>query len=136
MEPQESNVYGLCVLNGCSLETLCVPCLFCRSNLSFQDIVSFIIKRLRVVLRDNTFFAACSACLRLSAAYEQEHYSQCVATSDFVKYVCDGNVAKLNVRCTFCMKKLDSIEILDTFASGTEFTLVRGIWRAACRLCK
>lgn len=136
MEPYESNVYGLCVLNGCTLETLSVPCLFCRSLLSFQDITNFIIKRLRVVLRDNTFYAACSACLRLSAAYEHKHYSQCIATPDFIKYVCNGDPTKLNVRCVACMKKLDCIEVIDNLQSEAAFTLVRGIWRANCRLCR
>lgn len=137
MEPRGySNVYGLCLLNGCTLETLSVPCLFCKSVLSFQDILSFIVKHLRVVYRDNTFYAACSDCLRLSAAFELKQYCQCVATPDFVKLMCNGDFAKLIVRCVQCMKRLDLIEILDAFESKEEFLLIRSIWRAKCRLCR
>lgn len=131
-----SNVYGLCMLHGCTLETLSIPCLFCKRTLSHQDIIAFIVKCLRVVYRDNSFYAACSDCLRVSAAYELKQYCQCSATSDFVKLMCNGDPAKLNVRCLLCMKRLDCIEKLDAFESEVEFFLIRSIWRAKCRLCR
>ncbi|ATQ38261.1 E6 [Gammapapillomavirus 7] len=137
MEPQScSNVYGLCVLYGCTLETLSVPCLFCKCILSLQDIIAFIIKHLKVVFRSGTFYAACGTCLRLSAAYEQKQYCQCSASPDFVKLMCNGDLTKLNMRCIICMKKLDYIEVLDAFETEVEFLLIRSIWRTRCRLCK
>nr|AYC54505.1 MAG: E6 protein [Human papillomavirus] len=135
MEPPTS-VYSLCKLYGCSLETLNIRCLFCRCFLSYQDLLSFTVKHLRIVLRDYSFFAACNTCLKLSAAYEQKTYCQCVATADFVKHMCNGNYCDLNVRCLTCMKRLDKIEVLESLEKDEQFYLVRCIWRTNCRLCK
>nr|AYA94199.1 MAG: E6 protein [Human papillomavirus] len=135
MEPPNC-LYSLCELYGCSLETLEIRCLFCRCILSYQDILSFAVKCLRVVIRDNSFFAACNTCLQLSAAYEQKTYCQCVATAAFVKYLCNDNYCNLNVRCTLCMKRLDKVEVLECLENDESFLLVRSIWRATCRLCK
>lgn len=135
MEPPGS-IYSLCSTYGCTLETLNICCLFCRTALSYQDILSFTVKHLRIVLRNNSFFAACSTCLQLSAAYEQRKYCQCVATANYVKSVCNGNYCDLNVRCLTCMKRLDNIEVLESLEKDEEFYLVRCIWRTKCRLCK
>ena len=135
MEPPNS-LSKVCGLYGCTLENLQIACLFCRSLLSHQDLLSFAVKHLKVVVRGNSFFAACNTCLRLSAAFEQKTYSQCVATTDFVKHQCNGNYYDLNVRCLICMKKLDVIEVLDSLENEEHFYLVRCIWRAYCRLCK
>lgn len=135
MEPPNS-LSNICGLYGCSLENLQICCLFCRSVLSYQDLLSFTVKHLKIVIRDNTFFAACNTCLRLSAAFEQKTYSQCIATPAFVKHLCNGNYSDLNVRCLICMKKLDVIEVLDSLEREENFQLVRCIWRSYCRFCK
>ncbi|ATQ38226.1 E6 [Gammapapillomavirus 7] len=135
MEPPGS-IYSLCDSYGCTLENLNICCLFCRSPLSYNDILSFSVKQLRVVIRDNTFFAACCTCLQLSAAYEQRTYCQCTATAEFVKFMCGGDYCNLNVRCIKCIKRLDLPEVLECLESELPFYLVRCIWRSECRLCR
>lgn len=136
--PMEPNitVEGYCALYGCSLETAFLPCLFCRNTLSFQDLCAFSTKCLNLVLRNFAFYAACTACLRISAAYEQRHYYQCSTDSCFLEFLCGSHIGLINVRCVHCMKRLDNIEKLDCLNRREKFHLVRGIWRSSCRLCK
>lgn len=130
------SIYNLCDLYGCSLENLTVKCLFCNCVLSYEDILSFAVKSLRVVVRGDTFYAACVTCLQLSAVYEQRVYCQCMASASYLKYLCKGNYCELNVRCLRCIKRLDLTEVLECLENEEDFYLVRCIWRAQCRLCK
>ena len=131
-----NSLFDLCDLYGCTLETLCVSCLVCKSNLSYQDLLAFIVKNLKVVYRNFAFHAACTSCLKLTALHEQRLYCQCTASAAYVQYVCNGDIASLNVRCVTCMKQLDCIEKLDCIQKEQTFFLIRSIWRCFCRLCQ
>lgn len=131
-----STIAAFCALYGCSLESVCIPCLFCKRVLSFQDLSSFIVKHLNLVFRNYSFYAACTTCLRVSAAFEQRNYYQCTATAFFIQSLYGNNICDLIVRCQYCMKRLDCIEKLDCLSNGEQFHLVRGLWRSSCRLCK
>lgn len=129
-------VQTFCEFYGCTLETANIPCLFCHCILPFQDLCAFSTKCLNLVLRQYTFHAACTNCLRLSAQFEQNNYYQCTTSSCFLESLCGSHISNINIRCVFCMKRLDTIEKLDCLERGEDFHLVRGIWRSSCRLCK
>ena len=50
-------------------------CLFCKHELTLQDLAGFASKVLSLVWRGDDCFACCALCLRLSAKFERENYT-------------------------------------------------------------
>lgn len=125
-----------CTVNNVTLDCLCIPCVFCNNNLSFQDKCSFVVKNLRIVFRANIAFACCGSCLKNVAYYELCKYYRCSADGSNLDVLSGKCLKELVVRCLSCMKELEYIEKLEHSAKGELFHLVRHFWRGVCRHCR
>ena len=124
-----------CKYSDCSFFSLHVPCIFCSSILTPQDLASFAIKNLSLVFRDSNYFACCTICCCLSARYEFEKHCQCSVRALNIEEVSGKRLHVLLVRCHNCLKQLDIAEKYDTICRDGFFYLVRSQWKALCRDC-
>lgn len=125
-----------CKLFKKSFFELKLPCLFCKFDLSLQDIAGFYHKELSLVWRDTSCYACCSPCLRLCAKYEKENYTRCIVKGHCIETLLNVPLSNILVRCTYCFKKLDYAEKIDCCINNSPFYLVRHHWRNYCRFCK
>ncbi|AYD74598.1 E6 [Macaca mulatta papillomavirus 5] len=135
MEPPSTLQY-LCNLCNIRLDQLQIPCVFCKLNLSLFDLHHFSVLNLNLLLRDTVFYGCCRKCLHLSAAYEFYKYYQCSADIEYITVLSSETLGRLQIRCETCMKRLTVTEKYDCVSNKDKCHLVRGIWRAPCRLCR
>lgn len=111
-----------------------LKCLFCKFYLSLIDLADFYEKDLRLVWRDKCCFACCPKCLRLSAAYEYNHYFVCSVTGTTLEFMQKKSLKEITIRCLSCLRKLSYTEKIQ-HSQQERFCLVRGHWRGWCRFC-
>nr|AYA93538.1 MAG: E6 protein [Human papillomavirus] len=112
-----------------------ISCIFCSRLLNYQDLASFSLKHLSLVLRDSQYYACCRNCCRVSARFEFENHYQCSVQSVNIETVAEKALNCLIVRCYNCLTLLDTAEKYDIVCSGGLFHLVRSQWRGLCREC-
>ncbi|ATQ38476.1 E6 [Gammapapillomavirus 22] len=113
-----------------------LSCLFCKHELSLQDLAGFATKILSLVWREDKCFGCCSMCLRLSAKFEREKYTQCEVQGYMLENLLNVPLSDVLVRCLYCFRRLDYIEKVDCCAANLPFSLIRSHWRNCCRLCR
>lgn len=136
MEPvRAKNLVDYCKQENISFFDLQLHCLFCKFAVSLPDLASFYCKKLTLVYRDNSAFAACSKCLKLSALFENERYYTCSIKAWLLSDLIGKPLSEIAIRCENCMSLLDYIEKCDCIYQGGYFHLIRGNWRGCCRNC-
>lgn len=125
-----------CRVTGITFFDCQLPCLFCKFNLTLQDLANFYTKELCLVWRNNQCFASCAKCLRLCAKFENENYVRCTVKACNLESLLRVPLSNILVRCLYCFKKLDFAEKLDCCNADLPFYLVRHHWRNCCRLCR
>lgn len=125
-----------CRQNNISFFDLKIPCLFCRFDLTLQELAAFFTKNLALVYKEgDKCYGLCFRCTRVSARHEAEHYLRCIVKSDFVDVLAECPLIALTIRCIECYKQLDAAEKLDIRARSEDLYLVRKHWRGYCREC-
>lgn len=125
-----------CKVLGISFFDVSLKCVFCNCKLSLQDLASFDSKCLSLIWKNNECFASCTLCLRLSARYEREKYTQCIVKGCMLETLTATPLCELIIRCKYCYRKLDYVEKIDCCVGDLPFSLVRSQWRNCCRLCR
>lgn len=115
---------------------LSIPCVFCNCTLTLQDLASFVTKCLNLIWKSNCCYASCAVCLRVSARYERERYTQCIVKGHMLETLTTTPLCELIVRCKYCYRKLDYAEKIDCCVGDLPFCLVRSQWRNCCRNCR
>lgn len=124
-----------CMQYDISLFDCVLKCIFCKFRLTLTELAEYEEKTLFVTWRDDTPFACCRNCLRLSAKLERERYTTCNTRCGIIESVIGKPLSAVCVRCLCCYKLLDIAEKVDLKAGNKEAFLVRGSWRAPCRNC-
>nr|AYA94338.1 MAG: E6 protein [Human papillomavirus] len=132
---QPCNLYQYCASKNLSLFDLRLPCVFCKNELDFMSLADFHLKNLQLLHKENTCYACCSVCLRVSAKFELENYFQCYVKAKYFTTLCEKPLQCIIVRCIDCYRLLDCMEKVDCCAADLPFCLVRGRWRNFCRHC-
>ena len=136
MEPHfPTDLDSYCHYFKISFFDLVLKCIFCKFPLSIIDLASFHNKKLSVIWRDNTPFACCSKCLRLTALYERQNYFVCTAKSYSLTSLTGKELCDIHIRCLHCYAFLDYVEKLRHLYNDVDFALIRGGWRGTCRNC-
>lgn len=112
-----------------------INCLFCNFCLTLQELAAFHMKTLSLIWKEDSVFAICLRCTRLSARYEAEKYFRCAVKSDYIESLTETALADLSVRCIECYRLLDIAEKIDVRCRGEDIYLIRKHWRAYCREC-
>nr|AYA94835.1 MAG: E6 protein [Human papillomavirus] len=136
MDPvRAKNLVDYCKQENLTFFELTLKCLFCNFVVSLPDLASFHCKQLALVYRNNIAFAACSQCLRLSAAFETQRYYTCSIRAGLLSDVIGRHLSDIPIRCEYCLQLLDYIEKFDCIYRSGYFHLVRGNFRGCCRNC-
>ena len=125
-----------CKLFDISFFDVNIKCVFCNCKLSLQDLAGFESKCLSLIWKRNVCYASCTSCLRLSARYEREKYTQCIVKGYVLETLTTTPLSELIVRCKYCYRRLDYAEKIDCCVGDIPFLLVRSQWRNRCRLCR
>lgn len=125
-----------CKLFNVSFFDVKLPCLFCNHELSLQDLSGFVVKFLSLVWRGPKCYACCALCLRLSAKYERDNFTQCAVQGHMLERLLNVPLCNVFVRCLYCFQRLDYAEKVDCCAANLPFTLVRSHWKNCCRHCR
>lgn len=134
-ETQPKRLDAYCEQQGISFFELRIRCLFCNFELDLQELADFHQKNLSLIYKEDTVFAACIRCIKLSARYERENYCRCSVPPDSIESVTGQKLSDLVVRCYMCYRRLDTAEKIDCVAADEDFLLVRHHWRNICRYC-
>lgn len=118
-----------------SFFNLHLPCIFCSSILTYQDLAAFTFKNLNLVYRNSQCYACCTNCCCLSARFEFEKHCKCSVRAVNIETVSGKHLHELVVRCHNCLHCLDIAEKYDTICRDDYFYLVRNQWKAYCRKC-
>lgn len=124
-----------CSTFSISFFDLRLQCIFCKSYLSLVDLAEFHEKELSLIWKKNICHACCARCLGLSAKYEVENYFQCACEVEFLHALLNKPLQEIIIRCYYCYKLLDLSSKFDLISRGRQACLVRGHWRAPCRVC-
>lgn len=136
MEPQfPTDLDSYCTYFKINFFDLILNCIFCKFPLSIVDLASFHNKRLSVIWRNNSPFACCTKCLRLTALYEEQNFFVCTAKSYSLTSLVGKELSDIPVRCIHCYAFLDYTEKLRHLYNNVDFVLIRGGWRGVCRNC-
>nr|AYA94859.1 MAG: E6 protein [Human papillomavirus] len=133
LPPTRLNEY--CRLHNINFFDLRLLCVFCKFVCSPEDLAAFFTKNLSLVYKCNIAYACCLKCLKLTANYERERYSQCIVKSSVIDAVAGKCLEDLIVRCLYCYALLDVLEKKECLNRDEDIHLVRGHWRSSCRNC-
>lgn len=133
LQPTDLRTY--CAIFGIDFFDLQLPCIFCKTLLTYSDLAKFYMKCLCLVWRHNAAFGCCTQCLLLSAKCENERHVQCVAKVVNLHNLSNKPLCEIKVRCCHCLALLDMQEKCDLVARCRDAYLIRGNWRAPCRKC-
>ncbi|QIA98986.1 early protein 6 [Callithrix penicillata papillomavirus type 1] len=119
-----------------TLHTVRLPCIFCKNICTAHDLTDFVRKNLQLVWRGTgSAFAACSSCLKVTAAYEYRVYYQGCIPGDYIEDISGRPISSLCIRCVRCLAELDLAEKLGALVFDLPFLVVRSQWRSYCRNC-
>lgn len=118
-----------------SLEDFLLPCAFCPNLLALNDKERFASSKLKVMVKNFAFHAACLTCRKKLAYAERAKYQTCVGEADLVEAMCGTGIVHVTIRCIRCLGLLSASEKLLAKHSLMPFFLVRSMWRGHCRLC-
>nr|WKV32417.1 early protein 1 [Felis catus papillomavirus] len=116
-------------------QNILVQCCFCGGYMTEYDKVNFDFKKLGLLLQDQQLLGACTPCCRQKARADVLANTSCVCEADCACLISGANLCDLAVRCSECLQQLTLVEKVDCLCARVPLRLVRGVWRAPCRIC-
>nr|AYA94815.1 MAG: E6 protein [Human papillomavirus] len=133
--PMPTDLREYCKLFDICFFDLQLPCVFCKHIVPLQDLASFYLKCLCLIWKGAVCHAACTKCLKVTALFECDNYFQCSVNAIFLTDLVGKPISQIVVRCVHCLKLLDCAEKIDCIVQQQLCHLIRGRWRARCRVC-
>ncbi|QUP08142.1 E6 [Martes foina papillomavirus 1] len=132
---QPSSVAELCRRACIAVEDVNILCIFCGGLLTVSELCAYDLKGLQLIWRGGSPRGCCGACCRASAAVERRQYMQGWVTGRNLHTILKSDLVTTTVRCVICLKLLSTAEKVAVVLAEQIFELIRGRWRARCRLC-
>ena len=131
-----TNIWLLCKEIEVDLEYLRITCIFCKNELTTEELLAIAIKELQIVWRDNWPFGVCAPCLARATKVRELRYWTYSGYGPTVEQETGKALAELYIRCHACCKPLSCQEKEYQVQTGIHFHKISGLWTGRCCQCR
>ncbi|AAR32246.1 putative transforming protein E6 [human papillomavirus 62] len=131
-----TNLFLLCKEYDVDLDDLHLTCIFCKTDLSAGELLSFAIRELHVVRRKDWPFGVCAACLLREIKVRELRRWQHSCFGITVEEETGSPLAQIYIRCHACCMPLTCQEKEYQVERGVHFHKIAGVWTGRYRNCR
>ncbi|AHZ58193.1 E6 protein [Human papillomavirus type 72b] len=133
---KQTNIELLCKDCEVDLEDLRITCIFCKTELTAEEVRAFAKKELRVVWRHNWPFGVCAPCLARETKVRELRYWRNSCYGPTVEQETGIPLAALHIRCHACYTPLSWQEKEYQVQTYIHFHYISGQWMGRCSQCR
>lgn len=134
--PRPVTIRDLANLWGSSVDLLSIQCRFCKAQLTILDKILYEYSRLRIIKKNNRWYACCAWCVRMNSMVEFMCYVECTLPAAHAYTVFGRDIYQLTVRCYKCQKPLGDAEKEFLLRYADPVHVIKGKLAAQCSLCR
>lgn len=126
---------SLCAALEITLDELNLSCIFCKGDLTLDELESFTKRHFRVIWRSGFPYGVCWACTFTKAREQGWRHHTFSAGATTVELDTGIPLGDLHIRCTVCLKPTTYLEKLAVVSRGGRFHKIGHHWRGFCTAC-
>nr|ALJ32777.1 early protein E6 [Human papillomavirus type 61]ALJ32784.1 early protein E6 [Human papillomavirus type 61] len=131
-----TNIFLLCKDYEVDFEDLRLTCVFCKNELTTEELLVFALKELCIVWRHNWPFGVCAPCLAREVKVRELRHWDHSCYGPTVEQTTGRSLAELYIRCHACCKPLSIQEKEHQVQAYIHFHYIAGQWTGRCCQCR